>query len=54
MITKRCPICGRKVIVDQGKCSSEQCPYVESKGKIQEMNSEEVSGNNKEVINNGI
>ena len=54
MIAKRCPICGRKVIVDQGKCSSEQCSFVESKGKIQEIDLKEVSENDKEVINNGI
>lgn len=29
MTTKRCPICGRKVKQEEGKCSASTCPYQE-------------------------
>ena len=40
MNKKRCPICGRKVNQEEGKCSSSSCPYQEVKKESEEKEEE--------------
>ena len=40
MKNQRCPICGRKVYLDEGKCSSSTCPYQEVKKESEEKEEE--------------